>query len=641
MTFADVANHLWQSTLCLAVAAGLVRLLRHNHARWRHLLWLAGSLKFLVPFSLLAALGANLPHPVVTGEPAVSVSMSFAAQAIGQPFTISESAIPDATPVEFGTATTPGDAKAPWPVFGVAVSIWAGGALLLFTGRLVGWWRFRAGLRAAVPVLGTREQDALARALARLGVRSPIRLLTTGTMLEPAVVGIVRPAMLWPVELSDRLSDRQLEAVFAHEVAHVRRRDNLAAALHRVVELVFWFYPVVWTLERRLLRERERACDEAVLHAGHEPRAYARAILKVSTFCLQSASGSVAGATGANLTKRMEDIMSAHIPSSMNAVRRTSLMSAAVAVIAGPLTVGYLQAAPWQIVLPAAGRPAAEYVGRTFRSGVPVAPMADLKVRPTSINAVAQTASRVSGVVTDHRGAPIADATVTATTSGGTSVKATTDANGRYVLDLQPAQYQMSAGKPGFRQTQSPLFVNRESPVTKDFQLEIGGVSESINVAGPDPTKTPTEYLDQARASYDQGRFADAERLMGFALARLRAENAARAAARAPAGTAASPSTYPPGMVRVGGDIKEPRKIIDVKPIYPPTAMASGVTGIVILEAVIGQDGGVIDARVLRGEPLLNQAALDAVTQWRFTPTTLNGAPVDVIMTVTVNFSLQ
>jgi TonB family protein len=92
--------------------------------------------------------------------------------------------------------------------------------------------------------------------------------------------------------------------------------------------------------------------------------------------------------------------------------------------------------------------------------------------------------------------------------------------------------------------------------------------------------------------------------------------------------------------VRVGGAIQVPTKTKDVRPVYPPIAQAARVQGAVIVEAVIGVDGSVTDARVLRSIPLLDEAALDAVKQWEFTPTLLNGRPVAVIMTVTVNFSL-
>lgn len=93
--------------------------------------------------------------------------------------------------------------------------------------------------------------------------------------------------------------------------------------------------------------------------------------------------------------------------------------------------------------------------------------------------------------------------------------------------------------------------------------------------------------------------------------------------------------------VRVGGKLKPPAKVKDVKPVYPEAAKSAKVQGVVILEAVIGADGKVVDAKVLRSVPALDQAALDAVKQWEFTPSLLNGKPMPVVMTVTVNFKLQ
>ena len=93
--------------------------------------------------------------------------------------------------------------------------------------------------------------------------------------------------------------------------------------------------------------------------------------------------------------------------------------------------------------------------------------------------------------------------------------------------------------------------------------------------------------------------------------------------------------------LRIGGELKPPLKITDVKPVYPPVAYEAKVQGVVILEAVIDTQGDVVDAKVLRGVPLLDAAALEAVKQWQFAPTLMNGAPVPVIMTVTVNFRLD
>jgi protein TonB len=105
--------------------------------------------------------------------------------------------------------------------------------------------------------------------------------------------------------------------------------------------------------------------------------------------------------------------------------------------------------------------------------------------------------------------------------------------------------------------------------------------------------------------------------------------------ARSTAGCGSAPS------IRVGGNIKQPMKVRDQKPVYPPEAQAARVQGIVIVEAIVGCDGSVSDVRILRGQPMLNDAALEAVRQWQYTPTLLNGQPVPVIMTMTVTFTLQ
>ncbi len=97
----------------------------------------------------------------------------------------------------------------------------------------------------------------------------------------------------------------------------------------------------------------------------------------------------------------------------------------------------------------------------------------------------------------------------------------------------------------------------------------------------------------------------------------------------------------PTALVRVAFGVRAPQKLRAVNPVYPPIAQSAPVQGIVIIEATIGADGQVTNARILRSVPLLDQAAIDAVRQWEFTPTLLNGVPVPVVMTVTVNFTLK
>ena len=122
-------------------------------------------------------------------------------------------------------------------------------------------------------------------------------------------------------------------------------------------------------------------------------------------------------------------------------------------------------------------------------------------------------------------------------------------------------------------------------------------------------------------------------------------EGAARAGAKLGSrvgGLAEAPPPPPPPMaIRVGGGIATPRKVRDVRPVYPQIAQRARVEGVVIIEATIDRRGKVSETRLLRSIPLLDQAALDAVRQWEYDPTLLNGVAVPVIVTVTVTFTLR
>jgi len=108
-----------------------------------------------------------------------------------------------------------------------------------------------------------------------------------------------------------------------------------------------------------------------------------------------------------------------------------------------------------------------------------------------------------------------------------------------------------------------------------------------------------------------------------------------------PAGSSSGKTSLDPTALKVGGAISPPKRLVNVNPVYPPEASEARVQGVVILEVLIGPDGKVENSRILRSIPMLDQAATDAVRQWEFTVTSVNSAPVKVVMTVTVNFTLQ
>src|SRR3977135_4480344 len=122
---------------------------------------------------------------------------------------------------------------------------------------------------------------AVVKESAPLNIEAPIPVRGTPSAVEPGIFGIFQPILLLPDGIVTHLAAEQLAAILAHELCHWRRKDNLTAALHMLVEALFWLHPLVWWLGGRMIVERERACDEAVIQSGSNRRVYAEGILKV------------------------------------------------------------------------------------------------------------------------------------------------------------------------------------------------------------------------------------------------------------------------------------------------------------------------------------------------------------------------
>jgi uncharacterized protein (TIGR03435 family) len=175
-----------------------------------------------------------------------------------------------------------------------------------------------------------------------------VPLLPSGGSMEPGVFGIIRPVLLWPEGIAGHMDDAHLESVLAHEVCHVQRRDNLTSAIHMLVEAIFWFYPVVWWMERQLVKERERACDEAVLQLGNEAAVYAESILNVCKFFTESPTTCISGVMGSELKQRIARILSGQSERKLDLRHKAMLTLACVLAVGLPLAVGLLRAANGQ-----------------------------------------------------------------------------------------------------------------------------------------------------------------------------------------------------------------------------------------------------------------------------------------------------
>jgi bla regulator protein blaR1 len=171
-----------------------------------------------------------------------------------------------------------------------------------------------------------------------------IRAVSSPARMEPGVFGIRKPVLLLPEGITKFLSQDQLETVVAHELCHVRRRDNLTAAIHMMVETIFWFYPPMWWIRTRLIEERERACDEAVLQAGSAANVYAESILNVCKFYIESPLACVSGVTGSDLNKRITRILAEHTVRQLGWSRKLLLASASAVALSLPIVFGLLQA---------------------------------------------------------------------------------------------------------------------------------------------------------------------------------------------------------------------------------------------------------------------------------------------------------
>lgn len=315
---AMLVNHLWQSTAVVGIAWLLTQALRRNQARVRYWLWMIASVKFLLPFWLFMEAGEwlrSLLRTPVVQKPALATVIEQIAQPLQQ--------------MQFFDATQQplGAHSADWPLI-LLVAIWAGGASIVVLRWARGWARIRAVVRSARP----------------LALAADVPVLCSTTPIEPGVFGIVRPVLLLPEGILERLALRESQAIIAHEMCHVRRRDNLTFALHMIAEALFWFHPAVWWIGTHLVEERERACDEAVLEGGSAAEDYAQGILNVCRFYVESPLECVAGVTGAELKNRIVRILAMRGTRKLTWGGKLMLSAVGLLAVAVPVAFGLVNA---------------------------------------------------------------------------------------------------------------------------------------------------------------------------------------------------------------------------------------------------------------------------------------------------------
>ncbi len=429
---AAMVNHLWQSTVVAGVAWLLALALRRNQARARYWVWMIASVKFLVPFALLIDAGQWL-RSLSAAPPAAQPALAAVMQQITQPF-------PQGQSFDFAGPVVAAHRADLLPV--VLLAIWACGASMVLFRWVRGWRRIRAAVRAARP----------------LKLAAHVPALSTSALLEPGVFGIFRPVLLLPEGILNRLTPAQLDAIVAHEMCHVRRRDNLTFAVHMIVEALFWFYPPVWWMGARLIEERERACDEAVLASGNGAEAYAEGILNVCKHYVESPLACVSGVSGSDLKKRIVQIMAEQVAHKLDLRRKLLLGFVAVLAAALPVGLGLVHAAEGQV------QTAAKETGivGTWQGTLHV-PQHDMRL----VVKIAQTdagALKADFYSIDENGRPLP---VTSITLDGTTVKIDLNAIGGNFEGKLSADGNSIDGAWSQGRNRIPLVLARATPATE------------------------------------------------------------------------------------------------------------------------------------------------------------------------------
>jgi protein TonB len=457
------------------------------------------------------------------------------------------------------------------------------------------------------------EHDELQR---MLGTCAAIRWVPG--LGQPVTFGVRRPFVLLPDSLQDRPAAVQ-RAVLCHELLHVQRRDWVWLLAEEVVRAAFWFHPGVWWLVSRIQLAREEVVDELAVLATGARRTYIQALL---TFADETPMAPAAAfSRRRHLFRRIVLISKESAMSSRRVV--ISCAATAAVVLAGTwLGVG---AFPLQQGVGILGGPALRTdAGPLERRANPITPENPIPRRFFSVMPRYPEEARAAGLRATVRLLVTLDQFGRVAEVRGSGVPV--------LMRREGDQLVFSAVRPGPndpRASESAMlpFVDAAFDAVRQWQYE-------------PPARPPISFV-LAMAFSPENVEAGLVQHGGPSTLGLRPGYAPPPPPPPPPPPATPPAGWSEGVLRVGGAIKPPTRVTNVNPVYPDAARAAGVQGVVVLEARIEPDGRVGQARILRSVPLLDQAALDAVMQWEYEPTLLNGVPVPVLLTVTTSFTLR
>ena len=549
-------DHLWQGTLFAGVVWLFCLLAKRASSKTRYGIWLLASVKFAVPTVLFVQFLAPLHiHALWPGEVVSSSSVRAAME-----FPLTKNSGAPTVDISRLEPNPPTAEIAHAELYCSLTLVWVLGCLFFL--RL--WWHrhctMKARLREGEPVVSGRVLETLHRVKTQLQERRPVTLILSSDFPEPGVCGIRRPKLVLPKRVLEALTNQELEAILLHEIAHVRRHDNLVGLFQSWLGCVFWFHPVIWLIDRQLLEERERACDEEVLSHSPSCQQYLSSLLKVFR---SSVGEKLAGAsliTGSNLKRRIDHMQSHVSRKSSVASHRLMILGFALAWIVSVIAtvpanqkVLVAKQGPESAKAPTPSRPEelpsaalkgvaggvrggvvggikngvvdgiVEEVkgeapkGRSQRAKQSPEPPLGLAMNQAPPNPAQQAGSaKLFGIVSDASQARVPDATIVISAKeGGIKEITISSAIGEYEFRALPlGRYSIEVRIPGFRPFQQALELHANEPRKLDVVLEVGEVNETVNVvakappAAPPDTRSgpPTQNPRRRKRSSDEAR---------------------------------------------------------------------------------------------------------------------------------------
>jgi beta-lactamase regulating signal transducer with metallopeptidase domain/outer membrane biosynthesis protein TonB len=490
----------------------------------------------------------------------------------------------------------------------VFVGVWMVGVVVTLGGLLTGLVRLALLRRRSSLVTGRWREltDELAR---EYGINHPVTLLQSTDPSLLVTYGVLKPGIILPAGATHWTDDRR-RIVLRHELAHITRHDAAIQLVGEALRVMQPINPLVWIACHRLRQESEYACDDAVLGGGVEATSYASHLLAVAK---QLSGRHVAWASApaiahpSTLERRIVAML--HRKKNREPLTRLGWCAAAVVALGVSLPLaaaGVASVTPdvaEQTVSPKVTAPQlptpTTTIAQTPRPTSAVAP----RVRPVRTSAAPSQAGTVTGRVTDQSGGVMPGATLTLTDLQTRSQQTTiASPTGFRFTNLPPGEYELMARLSGFKSVVTAVTVSSGNAVDQTITLPIGSLSETVTVQCTAPSTSILEALFPVLHAQDR----------------------------------------PVTPIRIGGQIREPRKTKHVAPACPADLPSGDTT--VVVTGTLGVDGSVTDIEPVASQSgaqpssAMIEAVAAAVREWTFSPTQLNGRPVEVTITVTVNF---